>query len=143
MRSSTRLARRGGGDEQPLAEINVTPFVDVVLVLLIIFMITAAVVEFGMRISVPKTTVATSSRPRQFKAVRIASDGRIFFENEVVNLYDIAPRAKQANPDDPSVYVEVHRAAAWERVAQVLAECNAAGIKINLIPRPMRRDPRG
>jgi len=143
MRSSTKLVRSGAREDEPLAEINVTPFVDVVLVLLIIFMITAAVVEFGMQISVPKTTVASAERPRQFKAVRIASDGRIFFDGEVVNLYDIAPRAVAANPDSPTVYIEVHRAAAWERVAQVLAECNAAGVEINLIPRPMRRDPRG
>ena len=138
----TRRAR-SSRDERLLAEINVTPFVDVVLVLLIIFMITAAVVEFGMRVSVPKTTVATAKSAKQYKAVQIASDGRIFFDGQVVSLYDIAPRAREANPAAPSVYIEIHRAAPWGDVAQVLAECKAGGVEINLVPRPMRRDPRG
>ena len=51
-------------DDEPLADINVTPFVDVVLVLLIIFMITAAVVEFGMQVSVPPTTTVKAQPQR-------------------------------------------------------------------------------
>ena len=133
----------GSHDEDPVAEINVTPFVDVVLVLLIIFMITAAVVEFGMQIGVPPTRVASTPQSNQeFSVVQILSDGRIAQDGKEVNLYQIVPTAKQANPEDPKVYVRVHRSATYADVAQVLAECRAGEVEVNLISRPLQRDPR-
>ncbi len=125
-----------------MAEINVTPFVDVVLVLLIIFMITAAVVEFGMRIGVPRTKVATAQSSQEFSSIQILSDGRLALDGREINLYSIVPAAKKANPDEPKVYVRIHRLAAYGVVAQVLAECKAGDIEINIVPKPLRRDPR-
>lgn len=139
---STRLAP-SAADDEPLASINVTPFVDVVLVLLIIFMITAAVVEFGLQVSVPPTTVSTATPQREFLTLQIASDGRLALDGGFVSLYDVAPRAKNADPAEPKIYIRVHKSAPWEIVAQVLAECRAGGIEVNLIPRPLTRDPRG
>ena len=131
-------------DDEPMAEINVTPFVDVVLVLLIIFMITAAVVEFGLRVSVPPTTARVTQTPsNEFQTLDVASDGKLFLNGKSVTLYAVVPEARQANPAKPAVYVRVHRSAAWEAVAQVLAECRAGGVEINLIPAPLARNPRG
>jgi biopolymer transport protein ExbD len=125
-----------------MAEINVTPFIDVVLVLLIIFMLTAAVVEFGMRVSVPPTRTAAAPKPGDPSLVQILRDGRLALNGKLINLYDIVPRAKQENPDQPKVYVRIHRLAAWNTVAQVLAECKAGGIEVNLVPAPIRLDPK-
>ena len=92
-------------DEQPLSEINVTPFVDVVLVLLIIFMITAAVVEFGMQVGVPATTAATTARPAKPNVVQIASDARLFYDGQPINVYSIADQAKSSNPERPGMEI--------------------------------------
>lgn len=128
-------------DEEPLAEINVTPFVDVVLVLLIIFMITAAVVEFGMRVGVPSTTTATAARPSKPNVVQISSSGGLFYDGREVNIYAIPEQAKSSNKEKPAVYLQIHKLASYEIVAQVLAECRAQGVEVNLVSRPLTRNP--
>ena len=131
-------------DEEPLCEINVTPFVDVVLVLLIIFMITAAVVEFGLRVDVPPTRARVTATPDpKYQTLEVADDGRLVLNGEAVNIYSIVPAAKQANPQKPAIYIRIHKSAPWGDVAQVMAECRAGGVEINLIPRPLTRNPRG
>ena len=136
MKRRDRLA-----DDEPLAEINVTPFVDVVLVLLIIFMITAAVVEFGMRVGVPPTTTATATRPSKPNVVQIASTGRLFYDGREVNIYAIPEQAKSSNSAAPEIYLQIHKLASYEIVAQVLAECRAQGVEVNLVSRPLARNP--
>ena len=127
-------------DEQ-IAEINITPFVDVVLVLLIIFMITAGVVEFGLEIDVPRTReVATKSQDLAY--VNITSKGEVFFGDEPVSIYDIAERAKGKNPETPGIYLRAHRTAPWEIVAPVIAECGANGVNVNVVTKPLARNPR-
>jgi biopolymer transport protein ExbD len=136
------MKRRGRlADEEPLAEINVTPFVDVVLVLLIIFMITAAVVEFGMRVGVPPTTTATATRPSKPNVVQIASTGRLFYDGREVNVYSIPEQAKRSKSTAPEIYLQIHKLASYEIVAQVLAECRAQGVEVNLVSRPLTRNP--
>ena len=128
-------------DEGSISDINVTPFVDVVLVLLIIFMITAGVVEFGLDIDVPRTReVASSSKDLDF--VNITGTGELYLGTDPVGLYDIVPRVKEKKSDDPAVYVRAHRTTPWEVIAQVVAECGAGGLKVNMITKPLERMPR-
>ncbi len=127
--------------DDAIAEINVTPFVDVVLVLLIIFMITAGVVEFGLEIDVPRTReVATSDK--DFAYVNITSKGELFFGDEPVSVYDIAELAKEKNPDQPGIYLRAHRTTPWEIVAPVIAECGVNKVNVNVVTKPLVRDPR-
>ena len=127
--------------DDAIAEINVTPFVDVVLVLLIIFMITAGVVEFGLEIDVPRTReVATSDK--DFAYVNITSKGELFFGDEPVSVYDIAQLAKEKNPDQPGIYLRAHRTTPWEIVAPVIAECGVNKVNVNVVTKPLVRDPR-
>ncbi len=127
-------------DDQ-IAEINITPFVDVVLVLLIIFMITAGVIEFGLEIDVPRTReVATTSKDLAY--VNITSRGEVFFGDEPVSVYDIAERAKEKNPNTPGVYLRAHKTAPWEIVAPVIAECGVNGVNVNVVTKPLTRNPR-
>ena len=129
------------GDDEAMADINVTPFVDVVLVLLIIFMITAAVVEFGLDIEVPRTReVASSSQDYDF--VNITGSGEVYFNTDPVSIYDIVPRVKKKLGEEGAVYVRAHRTTPWEVVAQVVAECGAGGIAVNMITKPLERMPR-
>ena len=139
------MALRGNnhdsGDDQ-IAEINVTPFVDVVLVLLIIFMITAGVVEFGLEIDVPRTR-EVSVTDRDFAYVNITSKGEVFFGDEPVSVYDIAELAMEKNPDAPGIYLRAHRTTPWEIVAPVIAECGVNKVNVNVVTKPLVRDPRG
>ncbi len=127
--------------DDAIAEINITPFVDVVLVLLIIFMITAGVVEFGLEIDVPRTReVATSDK--DFAYVNITSKGELFFGDDPVSVYDIAELAKEKNPGQPGIYLRAHRTTPWEIVAPVIAECGVNKVNVNVVTKPLVRDPR-
>ncbi len=138
------MALRAGNtdpSDDQIAEINVTPFVDVVLVLLIIFMITAGVVEFGLEIDVPRTReVAVTDR--DYAYVNITSKGELFFGDEPVNVYEIAELAKQKNPEQPGIYLRAHRTTPWEVVAPVIAECGVNEVNVNVVTKPLVRDPR-
>ena len=128
--------------EESIADINITPFVDVVLVLLIIFMITAGVVEFGLEIDVPRTReVASTSEDYDF--VNITSDGQLYLNTEPISVYDIAPRIKERQGEEgPGVYVRAHKETPWEIVAQVVAECGAGKVVVNMVTKPLERNPR-
>ena len=133
----------GPQQEDSIAEINVTPFVDVVLVLLIIFMITAGVVEFGLEIDVPKTReVASTSKNLDF--VNITADGTIFLNDDAVSLYDIVPRIKQKQgpSEGAGVYIRADGRVPWEVLAQVLAECGTGKVQATMITKPLERNPR-
>lgn len=127
--------------EDSIAEINVTPFVDVVLVLLIIFMITAGVVEFGLEIDVPRTREVTTT-DKEFAYVNITSRGELFFGNEPVTIYEIAELARERNPEHPGIYLRAHRSTPWEVVAPVIAECGVNNVNVNVVTKPLQRDTR-
>ncbi len=128
--------------DDAIAEINITPFVDVVLVLLIIFMITAGVVEFGLEIDVPRTREVVTT-DKDFAYVNITSKGELFFGSDPVSVYDIAELAKAKNPDRPGIYLRAHRTTPWEVVAPVIAECGVNRVNVNVVTKPLSREPRG
>ena len=135
------FSKNNGRPEDSIAEINITPFVDVVLVLLIIFMITAGVVEFGLNIEVPETREVAATA-KDLDTINITSDGKIYYDDDPITLYDIVPRIKSKQGERPEVYLRIHKTVPYETVAQVLAEFGAANISPNLITKPMERDPR-
>ncbi len=135
------FSNRSGQPQDSIAEINITPFVDVVLVLLIIFMITAGVVEFGLEIDVPKTReVAASSQ--DFDFINITSKGELYLNTEPISIYDIVPRVKEKGAAQPGVYLRAHRTTPWEVIAQVVAECGAGKVEVNIVTKPLERLPR-
>src|SRR5580704_10260345 len=81
-------SQRGGRGGAPLAEINVTPFVDVVLVLLIIFMLTAHVMEYGLQVDVPKTEYVQETA-KDLPVVSIQKDGTTFLNEQATNYHDL------------------------------------------------------
>src|SRR5436853_7910471 len=89
-----------------LSEINVTPFVDVVLVLLIIFMMTAHAMEYGIEIDVPKTRGVEKST-LDLPIVQITHDGRFFLNDQPVdNIHNLAPTIKRRFPNPKGVYLK-------------------------------------
>jgi biopolymer transport protein ExbD len=121
----------------PMAEINVTPFVDVVLVLLIIFMITAHVMEYGIDVEVPKTkSVATSTK--DLPVVTMSKSGEIYLgtSREIVNYNRLAAEIKSKYPGQDAVYLRADGQTPWDPIANVLAVLGEAKLHANIVTQP-------
>lgn len=131
--------QRGDGEDgryTPLAEINVTPMVDVMLVLLVIFMVAAPLLTVGVPIDLPKTTAATLAEPKQPVIVSIDREDRTFIGDEAVPAADLKSRLGALAAEDPSriVYVRGDRTLPYGRVMDLLGTVNSAGFeKVSLI----------
>src|SRR5580658_9720853 len=100
----------------PLAEINVTPFVDVALVLLIIFMITAHVMEYGIEIDVPKTkTTATSTK--DLPIIQISKAGEVYLGRDPIDINLIPQEVRRKYPGQTSVYVRADGQTPFDPIA--------------------------
>jgi biopolymer transport protein TolR len=121
-----RRSRRGRGRRGALSEINVTPLVDVMLVLLIIFMISAPLLTSGVSIDLPKTEAGALQDQAQPVTVSVKADGRFFVGEEEIPF---------DNEDfERPIYVRADAKAPYETVAQVMAALATSGFKkINLI----------
>jgi biopolymer transport protein TolR len=120
---------RRGRRIRPMAEINVTPFVDVMLVLLIVFMVTAPLLTVGVPVDLPKTKAQALSQDREPLSVTVRRDGSIFLQNTRVSEDDLVPRltAIAANGYDQRIFVRGDRSVDYGRVMQVMALISAAG----------------
>src|ERR1035438_10132822 len=111
----SRSRRRGGGST--LSEINVTPFVDVVLVLLIIFMLTAHVMEYGIKVDVPKVQYVKSTT-QEMPVITIDKTGQSTLNGASVNIHDISAIVKAKFPGAKGVYVRADKETSWDPIAQ-------------------------
>jgi biopolymer transport protein TolR len=120
---------RRGRRIRPMAEINVTPFVDVMLVLLIVFMVTAPLLTVGVPVDLPKTKAQPLSQDREPLSVSVRRDGRIYLQNTPVSEDDLVPRltAISGNGYDQRIFVRGDKAVDYGRVMQVMAMISAAG----------------
>jgi biopolymer transport protein ExbD len=124
--------RRGGA---ALSEINVTPFVDVVLVLLIIFMLTAHVMEFGIEVDVPKVRAVKDSA-QEMPVVTITRDGTTMLNTDPVNINDLETAIHSKFPNTRGVYVRADKEVIWNVVAQVTAALGEAKFQVNMVTQP-------
>jgi biopolymer transport protein TolR len=133
------LQSRGEGEEDryaPLAEINVTPMVDVMLVLLVIFMVAAPLLTVGVPINLPKTSAAEVTQPQKPIVVSINHDGDAFIGDAPVAAADLKPRLDALAAEDPTriVYVRGDREIPYARVMDLLGLVNQAGFgKVSLL----------
>jgi biopolymer transport protein ExbD len=125
--------RRGGGGS--LSEINVTPFVDVVLVLLIIFMLTAHVMEFGIEVDVPKVQAVKDSA-QDLPVVTITKDGTTYLNDKPVNINDLQATIRQRFGKARAIYVRADKETIWDPIAQVTAMLGQAGFQVNMVTQP-------
>jgi biopolymer transport protein ExbD len=131
--------RRGGAS---LSEINVTPFVDVVLVLLIIFMLTAQVMEFGIEVDVPKVRMVKDTA-QQMPVVTITKEGSVTLNGKPVNINDLAAVIHQNFAKTNGVYVRADKDVVWDIVAQVTAVLGHAKFQVNFVTKPEDTAARG
>jgi biopolymer transport protein ExbD len=128
-------SRRRRGTTGTLSEINVTPFVDVVLVLLIIFMLTAHVMEFGLQVDVPKVKY-TKETTQDLPVVTIVKDGTIYLNEKPTNINDLKAEIPKRFGAGKAVFVKADKETIWEPIAQVTAELGAAGFQVNMVTQP-------
>jgi len=132
--------RTGEPDDEfgvaPLSEINVTPLVDVMLVLLIIFMVAAPLMTVGVPVNLPKTAAAKVSQPRQPVVISIDGQGQPFLDKEPLTPDTLMPKLKALASADPTqvVLVRGDRAVPYGRIAEIMGQVGAAGFsKVSLI----------
>ena len=121
---------------QPMSEINVTPMVDVMLVLLVIFMVTAPLLTVGVPVQLPKTKAAAMTNPDEPIVISVEKDGGVFLQETKIELDQLGPRlaAITENKPDTTIYVRADQETNYGMFAQVLAELQASGFsKVGLI----------
>ncbi|MDP2007269.1 MAG: biopolymer transporter ExbD [Rubrivivax sp.] len=127
-----RLERSAGA--QPMSEINMTPLIDVMLVLLVIFIITAPLMASSLKLDLPKSEAGAPSDAPAFMALAIAADGQIFLGEQALAAGQaqaaIAERAREAARRDPGTEVQLRADSRvpYGRVAEVLGWVQEAGL---------------
>jgi biopolymer transport protein ExbD len=134
----------GGFDNQPgvapMAEINTTPLVDVMLVLLVIFIITAPLFHQAVPIDLPKVDATRLEDKPQVIQLAVDEGGTIFWNGEAVHRDSLAGRFEAARIDNPELHLRADRGTRYENVAHVMATAQAAGIvKIAFVTEPAAR----
>ena len=127
---------------QPMSEINVTPFVDVMLVLLVVFMVTAPLLTVGVPVDLPKTEAARLTDQVEPLVITVNAEGRIFLQETEVEQDQLVPRLKAVTGAKPDlrIFVRGDKAISYGRVMEVMGVISAAGFsKVALlaeVPRP-------
>jgi len=121
-----------------LSEMNVVPLVDVVLVLLIIFMVTASVMEFGLKVDVPQVKQDRDTTEEQ-PVITVAANGTTYLNDAPVNLRQVGKEVKRKFKDQDTVYVRADKALIWGNLAQVISAIDEAGLKQMLVTAPEDR----
>jgi biopolymer transport protein TolR len=135
--------RRGRIKRGAMSEINVTPFVDVMLVLLIVFMVTAPLLTAGVPVDLPKTRAPAMGQDKEPLQVTVAKDGTIFLQKLPVALDELVPKltAIAGNGYNERIYVRGDQAVNYGKVAEVMGLLAASGFtRIGLINVP-RSEP--
>src|ERR1700743_108759 len=120
---------RGRGRYRPLAEINVTPLVDVMLVLLITFMVTAPLMPSGVSVDLPKTNAQQLNSDSEPLTVSIKADGSIFLQDQGIDISDIVAKLQsiaQNNPDR-RIFVRGDKDLAYGRIMEVMGTITSGG----------------
>ena len=133
------ISRRSHGRRRaPMAEINVTPLVDVMLVLLIIFMVTAPLLVAGVPVNLPQSRAGALDQDQKPIQVSLDKDGRVFVDDDQVAMAALpdrlAERKAKAGADAPQVFLRADRGLDYGRVMTVMGELSHAGLtKVALV----------
>src|SRR5215469_7680034 len=124
------------GAYRPMSEINVTPLVDVMLVLLVVFMVTAPLLTVGVPVDLPQTHAAPINEPKEPLVISINSEGKIYLQETTVEPDQLVPRLQAITNNNPttSIYVRGDRAVNYGRVLEVMGLVSSAGFsKVALV----------
>jgi biopolymer transport protein ExbD len=138
---SGRFGRRFRGGTGTLSEINIVPLVDVVLVLLIIFMLTAHVMEFGLEIDVPQVK-RVKDTAEDLPVVSITKDAKISLNGTPMNINEIAPTLAKKFKNSKKVYVQADKDAIFDTVAQVISVLGDSKLAVQIVTKPLESSGR-
>ena len=129
------MGRNGNGNGsrryRAMSEINVTPFVDVMLVLLIVFMVTAPLMTVGVPLDLPKTKAAQLTDSEEPLVLSVDKDGRIYIQETEIELDQLVPRllAITNNNPDIRIFVRGDKDLAYGEIMAVMGQVTSAGFK--------------
>jgi biopolymer transport protein TolR len=142
--AGTFINGNGGGPRQrfkPMSEINVTPMVDVMLVLLVIFMVAAPLLTVGVPVDLPQTKAPAITEQKEPLVITINAENKLFLQNTEVGDDELVPRLQAITKNNPEadIYVRGDRAINYGRVMEVMGLVSAAGFtKVSLITEQAR-----
>jgi biopolymer transport protein ExbD len=120
---------------EALSEINVVPLVDVVLVLLIIFMLTAHVMEFGLEVQVPKVKQVRDSA-EELPVVTLTRNGELYLNETPVNIHRLGDEFERRFPGMKKVYLRADRETIWDPIMQVIGVLGERGLDVKVVTQP-------
>ena len=141
---ATKLGRSQGGRYRPMAEINVTPMVDVMLVLLIIFMITAPLMTSGVNVDLPKASAGPVTQDKDPLTVSVALDDKVYLQDAAIDLPDLVTKLQAASQNDPDrrIFVRGDKGVPWGRIIEVLVNVKQGGFsKASLLTEQVGASP--
>ncbi|MBN9424775.1 MAG: biopolymer transporter ExbD [Candidatus Accumulibacter sp. 66-26] len=120
----------GGDDNEPLAEINMVPLIDVMLVLLIIFMVTAPLLTHAVKVDLPKASSSANLTKPDNVQLAIDANSQLFWNGEAVDGEQFTERLKAAGAQQPQpeLHIRAERTTPYEKVAQVMSEAARLGL---------------
>ena len=127
--------------KEPMSEINVTPFVDVMLVLLIIFMVTAPLLTVGVQVDLPETSADTLPEESEPLTLTINSKGEVFIQETKIEFNNLIKKilAVSNNRTDTRIYVRGDKTINYGRVLEVMGKLSGSGFtKVALISEPYK-----
>ena len=135
------ITTREGKTQTTLAEINMIPFIDIVLVLLIIFMVTAPVIQSGIEINVPKTEIVREISEEKL-VVSVDKEQHLYLQNDPVNVNELGDKIRQKllDPARQSVYLRADESVPFGTIAVVMDRLKLAGIEnISVVTQPLEK----
>ena len=120
----------GDDDVQSMNEMNLIPLIDIMLVLMIIFLLTATVLNPTVPLDLPKTSAELNQAPPEAIQISIDKDAGLFWDDEPLSMEELAARlqAQSASGEDPSIQLRADKEGKYDTVAQVLAAASQAGL---------------
>src|SRR5271157_903472 len=134
--------RRGIPRYGAMADINMTPFIDVMLVLLIIFMVAAPLLTTGVSVDLPQTSASALNIDRKPIAVSLNDQGQLYLMDQPIADADLVPKLQSASQNDVEqrIYVRASKIVPYGRVAQIMAAVTSAGFKkVALVTEPVNQ----
>jgi len=129
---------------RPVSDINVTPFVDVMLVLLVVFMVTAPLMTVAVPIDLPKTAARSVNQDKEPLVVSIDAEGHVYLQEKKLDLDDIVPKLKAITGSNPDarIFVRGDKGVTYGRIMEVMGAISSSGFnKVALVaelPRPTK-----
>ena len=127
-----------GNTRPSMSEINVTPLVDVVLVLLIIFMVTAPILQTGIEVNLPQTRTVASVDPEQRAVITIGRDENLFYRSSPLNFHELGDVLRREIGDSGlPIFLQADEDVRWKTMVTVVDEIRIAGYeRISLVTKP-------